>query len=1476
MNSHKGLPLRFRIPFLLLLLSSLITPGRSARAQEARSIPAALQPWESWATWNDTHRFCPTPYSDPKVHRCFWPSRLELQVTPSSGRFSMMITAFHDTWVPLPGGAEVWPQEVQVGGRPVVVVERDGAPSVQVAAGDTRLEGRYLWNEPPQNLRIPAALGILSLSRDGQAVENPAWDAQGLLWLRRDASTETAERNFMGVKLFSVLEDGIPLWWRQEVELTVAGKSREEDLGILLPEGWRLAAIQSPIPVSVDDSGHAKAQVRAGTWTFRVDAFRWDNPREIQFARGSRRAAPEALVAFRARPDFRVLEFIGPPAIDPTQSYFPKAWQGLPVYRWDTAAAVRLVERMRGMGTQKPAGLSIERVLWLDEGGQGMTFQDRILGQMQQVWRLDAAEGQELGSVRSGGEGQLITRNPQNGAVGVELRSRTLDVEATGRLTRPDSLPATGWRSDAESVRVTLHLPPGWRLFALFGADWVQGDWLTAWTLLDLFLLLIFTLAVFRIRGWATALLAFAAFGLAYHEPGAPRYLWLVMLVPIALEPHVPRGIGLRLLHLAQAIAIGTLLFFLVPFVARQVQQALYPQLEIADGTAAPIPRQSVEAEMLHNAPLDPRRPGRPAIASAGADSGELLRRYGLASSASPSTDSGVTARPVSQAAFDNLRQDVKARIQTGPGIPEWTWRSVSFGWNGPVQGSQRLRPVLIAQPVERVLTVLRTILLLALGAALLRGVRRSSKTPDPATSTTPTPPPAGTPGAHPAATPVVGLLLLLMGFITSTPPVHAQAQAPAAAPSKAVPAVPIQAPAAVPPAVAPASVAVPPAAMAAPSYPTPIPDATTLETLRKRLLEHSDAFPNAATLARVFLGLTGQRLRMEAEFHCATEVAVPLPGRLPAYSPLNVTVNNRWTAVLRRDDGYLWVVLPAGVHSVRMEALLTSNGDWEWTYLLKPRQVQIDAPDWTVVGVRPDGIPEQQVFFAPKQKVATPTATYERQDLQAIVAVERRLELGLQWQIRTVIHRLSPPGKAVSLRIPLLSGENVLTQGRVVQEGGMEVRLGAQETEFSWESSLAPVESLTLATRPTDTWVERWHLVASPVWNVSLTGLAPVFETGHPELEPVWQPWPGETVSLKIHRPEAIAGATVTVHRALHEVTLGQRQRLTTLHLDIRCSLGEDFLIDLPAEADVTRLTHLGQEIPVRREGSRLVIPLRPGEQRLSVGWKENRPLDFRADNGAVRLPVESANIQSSLGVGEDRWVLWASGPRRGPAVRFWSILITSLLAALALGRIPGSPLRPVQWMLLGIGLTQVPLLAAFTVIGWFFVFRWRGQPRFQTLPWFAYNGAQALLVGLTAATVGILLFAVSAGLLGNPKMFILGNGSTSTLLRWFQARSDGSALPVCDCVSVSIWWYRFAMLLWALWLAVSVLGWLGRAWKSFASGGFLRHWPRKTRSKESAPASTTDRTASTEIPRTEPTRSGTPPPLPAKPPEGSRSPEV
>jgi hypothetical protein len=114
-------------------------------------------------------------------------------------------------------------------------------------------------------------------------------------------------------------------------------------------------------------------------------------------------------------------------------------------------------------------------------------------------------------------------------------------------------------------------------------------------------------------------------------------------------------------------------------------------------------------------------------------------------------------------------------------------------------------------------------------------------------------------------------------------------------------------------------------------------------------------------------------------------------------------------------------------------------------------------------------------------------------------------------------------------------------------------VRLAPNEEEAAWEGELSPVNDLTLSTREADTWSEQWRLLASPVWNVTFTGVAPLFEDLEGQLVPLWQPWPGESATLTVSRPKAVEGAAVTIDSAVHTVNPGRRQMASTLNLSLR-----------------------------------------------------------------------------------------------------------------------------------------------------------------------------------------------------------------------------------------------------------------------------------------------------------------------------------
>ena len=613
------------------------------------------------------------------------------------------------------------------------------------------------------------------------------------------------------------------------------------------------------------------------------------------------------------------------------------------------------------------------------------------------------------------------------------------------------------------------------------------------------------------------------------------------------------------------------------------------------------------------------------------------------------------------------------------------------------------------------------------------------------------------------------------------------------------------------------------------------LPNQKMLQDLQERLLEQPPVFPHGASIPHVQLDVTVDRITMAAEVHCAIEAAVPLPGRLPSWSPVSMQVDGLDNVLVRRHDGFMWIVLPEGVHIVTVIGMLPGDTEWEWSFALQPKRVSIDAPGWQVTGIRPNNVPEAQIFFARQIEEKKDQTNYDRKDFHPILVLERHLEIGLLWQVHNELSRVSPPGKAVSLRIPLLPDEKVLTPNLTIKDGMLEAKLGAQDTSFSWDSQLPIGNEIDLKATETDRWVEQWHLVTSPVWHANLSGLPPIIE-GSLDLTPIWHPWPGESAQLSFSKPEPVEGETMTVRGVTHRMQLGSRRRTVTLQTEIESSQGDDLHIVLPADIEITSLTRDNTAIPVRRDDASLIVPVNPGKQSVTVGWQRDQNLGFQVTTDPVALPVDAANITTHMGIPKSQWVLWANGPLRGPAVRFWVFLAMAVLAAWVLGTLKLSPIGPIQWTLLVVGLTQVHVVSAVLVVAWFFFVAWRGKRDVANVSSTGFNFVQILLVGATALMLAVLVAAVGAGLLGQPEMFVRGNGSSGYSLNWFQPAS-GLDLPVTEVWTVSIWYYRFFMLAWALWLAAALIRWLTWGWEQFSSGGYWKAIKKKPRDYRKPP---------------------------------------
>ena len=253
------------------------------------------------------------------------------------------------------------------------------------------------------------------------------------------------------------------------------------------------------------------------------------------------------------------------------------------------------------------------------------------------------------------------------------------------------------------------------------------------------------------------------------------------------------------------------------------------------------------------------------------------------------------------------------------------------------------------------------------------------------------------------------------------------------------------------------------------------------------------------------------------------------------------------------------------------------------------------------------------------------------------------------------------------------------------------------------------------------------------------------------------------------------------------------------------------------------------GKTQPLRLEAGRLTLPVVPGAQAVALRWRSPGGM------GAVYRPempdLGSASVNASveLAVPGNRWVYHAAGPLLGPAVLWWGVLAVVVLAALLLARVPGMPLTTLDWVLLGVGLSQAHIAGALLVVGWLLALRGR-----RSLPASvgdgAFNLAQLLLAGLSVAALATIVGAVAKGLLGYPDLQIQGNGSRAALLRWYSDHS-GATLPAIRVLTAPLWLYRLLMLGWSLWLAFALLRWLRYGWESFSTGGLWRKIVRPPR---------------------------------------------
>jgi hypothetical protein len=1352
------------------LLLSLVVSGSAGAASAEVAVPPELRGWQEWALQgHETHRcpwLAPGPPAD-QARICAWPSVLDLQADEHGGRFTQRWQAASETWLPLPGSTENWPEEVTLDGAPAPVVEHDGAPAVRVAPGVHTLAGVFRWTRRPELLALPSAVALVSLSINGGHVLNPQRSDVGVT-LGAHAVARQDDR--VDVRVFRRLDDALPALLTTEIHLAIAGEAREIRLPAALPAGFVPVSIESVLAARLDPDNTLRVQVRPGEFAVTLEAR---GPGPVTGVRLGERSSPwpsEEVWSFNPEDRLRVASVEGVAAVDPAQANVPQEWRALAAYRVTPASTLRVAERSRGLSAADGNDLQLQRTAWLDFAGQGYTIVDAVAGAMRQDWRLDLTEPYALRSARiSSGQPLLVTAGMAPGLTGIELREPTVDLTAVSRLERTGgSLPATGWRTRFTSVSGRLVMAPGYRLLAAIGPDSAPDAWLERWRLLDIFVVLLTATVAWRMLGARPAVIAVIAGVLTYQEIGAPTWLWLAVLVVLALQSAAPEGRLRTWATGARVLVLALLLLALVPFALRQVRLAVYPQLEA-------IPTGSLPGGIAPAA-LAPAVLAAPRIrATLGAgvakreqDVAVAERFAGVSAAAAlsaPAAGEEVVVPGARRA--ETARYEPGALVQAGPGVPSWSYNVYPYSWSGAVEENATARFLISSPWMTRVWRLLGVAFSALLFFALIRG---------------------GLPvlpqwwwRVRPPAATVAALVGVALTF-GALPIVRAQST----------------------------------------------PDRTLIGELRTQLLAPPRCSPDCAAVQAADVSLSAGRLRVVLTVSALDAVGLAIPGAEPNWTPDLVQVDGAGAGwVQRSPEGIRYVSLPRGRHLVQVEGPLGEIDALSLAFPARPHVIDVHVTDWDVGGVADRHLTSGALELARKRVArATDGTTAARQEeFPPFVVVDRLFHLSHDWTVDTNITRVAPRSAPFTVTLPLLAGEAVTTAGLKVSGGNIAVGLGADVENQAFASILPRAEQLELVASRDSAYSERWRFEVAPTWHADFSGtpaVAPQEETG------VWvaefYPRPGERLTVKVTRPAASKGGTLAFDNAVLRTVVGKRSSDTTLELHYHSTQGGRQSLQIPADAVVTRVLSDGRPLALRPEHGELSLSALPGAHSWTVDWQSPAGVRVITRSPPVTQAAPASNLHLSMQLPEDRCVLYAFGPGVGATILYWGELLVFIVAAWWIGRSSVTPLPARDWLLLGLGLSTF----SWSVLGLFAVFvglfQWRsrhpavsGRRRF--------NLFQLVSALLAVAAILAVVAAVPQGLLAQPDMRIEPAGKTGEL-NWLVDQS-AEHFPTPGVLSISLWWYKLAMLSWALWLSFALTRWSRWAWQVFMRDGLWRRAP-------------------------------------------------
>jgi len=591
---------------------------------------------------------------------------------------------------------------------------------------------------------------------------------------------------------------------------------------------------------------------------------------------------------------------------------------------------------------------------------------------------------------------------------------------------------------------------------------------------------------------------------------------------------------------------------------------------------------------------------------------------------------------------------DPKATVQTGPGIPNWSWNSVSLSWSGPVKKDQQVRILMIGATTNRLLSLLRILLLFFVVGSFMQWKANFFR-------------------------PISMAVMLFFLLATPGQQLEAQESFPSATLLSELEQRLLLPPACLPNCLSFGRLDI---AIAGEQLELEIEVQSLADTYFALPINFHNWSPTLITLdgkpSAVLSSIDGR-----AQIHSGAGIhKILLKGEIKKLNLIELPFDLRPHYLSFNAKG--WVMEGTAADGQVGDSLLLRR-----TQNISVTESKRSSEKASQNNLLPYISVRRHLHLGLKWRVTTTVSQLSSR------------------QEAVTIHVTSLPGETVI--------DQRLSQKDNQVEVHLSPQL--PQVTWTSDLKITPLLSLNSADVPrwNETWEVTpspiWNVQSSgliPTYHKDqYTGVRKL--TFHPQAK--------ESVTLKIQRPQGAPGQTQTILGPTLTLTPSKRASKALLEMTVKTSKGGSQHITLPEKIELTSISINNQLTPIKLKDHALDIPLEVGSNRIKLEWTDEAAISSFYQVPNIILTGQGANVNLHIKLPPRRWILALGGPSFGPVVLFWGKLLLLLLAAYLLARSKLTYLSTWQWCLLTLGLTQIPLTGLLIVMAFFIVIGMRNR---------------------------------------------------------------------------------------------------------------------------------------------------------------------